>query len=135
MFSLSTILLSILQGASVLVVVLAVFLIALARGQGEQDARALTFTTLVIANLSLIFVNRSQSRLILNTLFTPNAALWWIVGGVAIALGLVLYVPYLRELFGFSLLHPIDLLVCLIAGSVSILWFDILKFVRLWRQG
>jgi Ca2+-transporting ATPase len=135
MFSFSTILLSILQGASVLVVVLAVFLIALARGQGEQDARALTFTTLVIANLSLIFVNRSQSRLILNTLFTPNAALWWIVGGVAIALGLVLYVPYLRELFGFSLLHPLDLLVCLFAGFVSILWFDILKFVRLRRQG
>lgn len=134
MFSLPTILLSLLQGASVLVVVLTVFLIALYRGQGELDARALAFTTLVVANLSLIFVNRSQSRLILSTLFTPNRALWWIVSGVMIALGLVLYVPSLRELFGFSVLHPIDLLICLVAGIVSILWFDGLKIIRLRRQ-
>lgn len=134
MFSLPTILLSLLQGASVLVVVLTVFLIALYRGQGELDARALAFTTLVVANLSLIFVNRSQSRLILSTLFTPNRALWWIVGGVIIALGLVLYVPSLRELFGFSVLHPIDLLICLVAGIVSILWFDGLKIIRLRLQ-
>jgi P-type Ca2+ transporter type 2C len=131
MFRIPTILLSMLQGASVLVVVLAVFLIALYRSQDELDARALTFTTLVVANLSLIFVNRSQSRLILSTLRTPNAALWWIVGGVIIALGLVLYVPFLRELFGFSVLHPIDLLICLMAGVVSILWFDGLKLIRL----
>ncbi len=133
MFSSSTILLSLLQGASVLVVVLAVFLIALSRGQGEQEARALTFATLVVANLSLIFVNRSQSRLIVSTVRTPNVALWWIVGGVIIALGLVVYVPFLRDLFGFAMLHPLDLLICLMAGVISVLWFDGLKLIRLGR--
>lgn len=134
MFGLSTNLYSLLQGTSVLVVVLAVFLIALSRGQGELEARALTFTTLVVANLGLIFVNRSQSRSIWSTLRTPNAALWWIVGGVVIALGLVLYVPFLRDLFGFSVLHPLDLLICLLAGGISMLWVDALKLLFLSKK-
>ncbi|HET6371636.1 MAG TPA: HAD-IC family P-type ATPase, partial [Nitrospiria bacterium] len=59
---------SLLQGISVLVITLAVFLIALSRGQGEVEARALTFTTLIVANLGLIFTNRSWSRPIPATL-------------------------------------------------------------------
>ena len=49
---------SLLQGAGVLALLLAVFLIPLARGRGELEARALTFATLVVANLALILVNR-----------------------------------------------------------------------------
>ncbi|MBI3330319.1 MAG: cation-translocating P-type ATPase, partial [Nitrospinae bacterium] len=107
--------------------VLAVFSIALYRGQGELEARALTFTTLVIANLSLIFTNRSWSRTVLATLCSPNAAWWWVVGGALGFLSLVLYVPVLRDLFRFAPLHPGDLLLCLAAGVASILWFEGLK--------
>lgn len=60
---------------------------------------------------------------------TLNAALWWITGGVAVALGLILYVPFLRDMFGFSPLHPDDLLLCLGAAIVSILWFEVIKLV------
>ncbi len=118
---------SLLQGVSVLLIVLAVFAIALYRGQGESDARALTFTTLIIANLGLILTNRSWSRTILSTLRSPNTALWWVLGGAAVFLGLVLYVPFLRSLFRFSTLHPLDLVICLSSGMVSILWFEGLK--------
>jgi Ca2+-transporting ATPase len=52
------------QGAAVLVVVLAVYAIALRLGQIEAEARALTFATFLIANLGLIFTNRSWSRVI-----------------------------------------------------------------------
>jgi Ca2+-transporting ATPase len=119
--------LSVLQGISVLLIVLAVFAIDLYRGQGAADARALTFTTLVIANLALILTNRSWSRSILTTLRSPNAALWWVVGGALAFLGLVLYVPLLRNLFSFKLLHPIDLAIALAAGVASVLWFEGLK--------
>ncbi len=81
LFSRRTLIMSLLQGASVLLIVLAVFAIALYRGQGEFEARALTFTTLIIANLGLILTNRSWSRTILSTLRSPNAALWWVLGG------------------------------------------------------
>jgi Ca2+-transporting ATPase len=127
LFSRGTLALSLLQGTSVLVIILAVFGISFYRGLGELEARTLTFTTLITANLGLILTNRSWSRTILSTLRTPNSALWWVLGGAAIFLGLVLYVPFSRNLFRFSALHVLDLAVCLGAGAVSIMWFEILK--------
>jgi Ca2+-transporting ATPase len=119
--------LGLLQGASVLLIVLAVYLAALLGWRNKLDATAESFTTLVIANLGLIFVNRSWSRTIWSTLQTPNSALWFVFGGTLSFLGLVLYVPFLRNLFHFSILHPIDIAICLAGGIVSILWFEGLK--------
>ncbi len=127
LFGLKSIGLSILQGISVLVIVISVFAIALYRGHGEADARTLTITTLIIANLGLIFANRSWSRTILSTLRSPNPALWWISGGTLVFLSLILYVPFLQQLFHFSKLHFSDLLICFSAGLISILWFELLK--------
>ncbi len=127
LFSRRTVTLSVLQGAGVLLALLIVFGVVTARGQGELEARAMTFTTLIVANLALILTNRSWSRTILATLRAPNAVLWWVVSGALALLGLVLYVPWLRELFGFSVLHAPDLAVCLAAGLASIGWFEGLK--------
>ncbi len=121
---------SLLQGATVLGIVLGVFLIARALGHSENNARALTFAALVVANLALILTNRSWSRTIWGMLREPNAALWWVVGGAVVFLGLILWLPPLRILFHFAPLHGLDLALCLLAGAASILWFEILKLVH-----
>lgn len=121
---------SLIQGINVLILVLAVFAIANSRGLGDSEARAMTFTTLIIANLCLILTNRSWSRTILSTLKNPNVALWWVVGGAFLFLGLALYIPFLRELFRFAFLHPIDIAICLLVGLSSILWFEALKYLN-----
>ncbi len=121
---------SLLQGVNVLIVVLAVFAIAYYRGLGETEARAMTFTTLIIANLGLILTNRSWTRTILSTMKNPNAALWWVLTGAFLFLGLALYIPVLRGIFRFALLRPLDLVICLIVGSSSILWFEVLKLLQ-----
>ena len=125
--------LGLLQGLSVTVIVLAVFLFALYRGQGDQDARALAFCTLIIANLGLILANRSWSRTIGETMRNPNPALWWVIGGSAVLLAIVLYVPVIREMFHFSRLHANDLVLCLVCGSMSVVWFEIVKRLRLMK--
>jgi Ca2+-transporting ATPase len=130
LFDKSMIAFSLLQGAVVLLVVLAVYAISLYRGQGELDARTLCFTTLIVANLGLILTNRSWSRSILSTFRLPNAALWWVLGGAALFLGTVLYLPFLKELFRFDTLHATDLILCLSAGIISILWFEVFKIFR-----
>ena len=131
LFSNRVLTLSLLQGLSVLAIVFAVYLVALLRGQGEEDARTLAFTSLIIANLGLILTNRSWSQTALATLRKPNAALWWVAGGATALLGMVLYVPSLRVLFHFGTLHPVDLAICLVSGISGILWFEILKAFRL----
>ncbi|MGE5333786.1 MAG: cation-translocating P-type ATPase [Nitrososphaerota archaeon] len=126
---------SLLEGASIFVIVLAVLRFSLVLGSPENEARALTFITLVIGNLALVLVNRSQTRTILATLRTRNLALWGIIGGTLALLALVLYVPFLRDVFSFGYLHPTDLLICLLAGVSGIVWFEGIKIVRKWRGG
>jgi len=122
-----TLVLSLLQGVSVLCILLTVFIVSLYHGHGERDTRALTFTTLIVANLCLILTNRSWSRTILATLRSPNPALWCVIGGTILFLGLVLYIPFLQNMFKFDRLHTFDLWLCLAAGIFSILWFEGLK--------
>jgi Ca2+-transporting ATPase len=133
LFSRRTVALSVLQGVGVLIVVLAMYAGVLASGQGEGRARALAYTTLIIANLGLILTNRSWTRTVWQTLRTPNTALWWVLGGASIFLGLVLYVPFLRGVFGFEYVSPLGLALCLAVGIFSVLWFEILKLVT-WRS-
>jgi len=127
LFNRPMVVMSLLQGFGVLVILLAIFAVAFYRGQGEEDARALTFTALVIANVALIVTNRSWSRTILAILRTPNPAMWWVVGSALVFLALVLYVPFLKALFHFSTLHPYDIALCVGSGALSIAWFETLK--------
>jgi Ca2+-transporting ATPase len=130
LFDRRTVVLSLLQGASVLVVVLGVFAAAMYLGESEVRVRALTFTTLIIANLALILTNRSWTRTILKMWQFPNRAMRWVVLGAAAFLSVALYVPPVQSLFRFSMLHPTDVMLCLSAGVFSIVWFEILKMIR-----
>jgi Ca2+-transporting ATPase len=134
LFTRQAVSLTILQGVSIFAIVLAVFLMALRLGSQDVEARALAFTTLIVANLALILTDRSQTRTIMATLRTANAALWWVIGGATVFLTLTLSVPFLRNLFGFGVLHPNDVLICLAAGITAIIWFEVIKVVRsIWR--
>jgi Ca2+-transporting ATPase len=52
------------------------------------------------------------------------------VAVAVIILGLVLYVPALQSLFKFGVLSLTDVLLCFLAGSVSVLWFEALKTTK-----
>jgi P-type Ca2+ transporter type 2C len=130
LFNRRVLLLSTLQGLGILAMLLAVFGVCLSRGQGELEARTLAFTTLIIANLGLMMTNRSWTSTLGTILRAPNAALWWVTGGALLFLGLVLNVPFLRGIFRFSVLHPVDLAICLSAGVGSIIWFEFFKMFR-----
>jgi magnesium-transporting ATPase (P-type) len=116
-----------LQGAGVLLVMLAIFGRTLYRGLAESEARSLTFTALVVANLALVFIIRSWTRGLRQTLRLPNPALWRVTGAALLLLAVVLYVPAIRELFRFAPLHAPDLIFCVIAGVVSVPWFEPFK--------
>ena len=116
-----------LQGLSLTVVLLGIYVIATLRGQGEADARALTYATLVLGNVAFIFTNRSRTRSIPAMLRTPNRALWWVTAGAVGFLALVLYLPSARALFRFSMLHPLDIVLCLAGAAAGITAFEVLK--------
>ncbi|HNG45537.1 MAG TPA: cation-translocating P-type ATPase, partial [Elusimicrobiota bacterium] len=115
---------SLAQGVSVFAAVFAVFALALRRGQGELDARALAFTTLMAANAGLILANRSWTQSTWARWRAPNRALWAVVGGSALFLAVVLSTPLLRRLFHFSTLHTIDIAASVAVGTFSVFLVD-----------
>jgi Ca2+-transporting ATPase len=129
-FGKKTLGISLIQGMVLALITLAIYATALYKGIPEGEARALTYTTLILGNLGLILSNRSWSRTIIETLRSKNTALWWVTGVAVIFLGLILCIPYLRDLFIFSSLSALDILICLGAALLSIAWFEIFKLFK-----
>jgi len=134
LFTRQTLVLSLVQGVVVLAFVLVVYTGALARGFSEPEVRTLTFTTIVVANLSLILTNRSWSGTILSSLRSPNRALWWVVTGTIACLLLVLFVPALQALFLFGAVPMPALILSAVAGIAGIAWFEVYKAVTNGRR-
>lgn len=130
LFGKSVFFISLLQGTFLLLMSLMVMSYALHHGFTEEAARALTFTTLVTGNLSLILVNRSWRHSVLRTLNIQNPALWWVIVGAFFFLSLALTVPFLREIFHFSTITIQQFLLCVLVGLASVLWFEIYKMTR-----
>jgi Ca2+-transporting ATPase len=126
LFSSRIVSLALLQGASVLAVCLAAFLLA-RPDHGADAARALTFTALVVGFLVIILVNRSWTRSFVAMLAVKNAAFGVVVTATAALLCAVLLVPFARELFHFATPHADDLALSVAGGAVCVLWFELWK--------
>lgn len=134
LFSRKTIGFSLLQGAGVLVALLILFTVTRARGYDMPHARAMVFTALVIANLSLILVNRSWSTTIIQKLHFPNKALWLVISGTLLLLAAVLFNPFLRRLFSLGQVGVADLSISFAVGVLSVIWFELLKLPGLGKK-
>lgn len=123
---------SMVQGTLAFGVVAAIYVIALRRGMPEEEVRALTFFSLVLTIVSLIFVNRSFSASVVTALRRPNSALAIVLLGVTAMLSLTLLWPFASGLFRFGPLHLDDLGLTLGAGVLVLVFLELLK--PLWRQ-
>jgi Ca2+-transporting ATPase len=130
LFNRRTVILSLIQGFIVLLTVLGIFYFGLYQGRTDAETRTLTFVTLIVANIGLIFTNLSWSSNIITIVQTRNNALWIMLVAAIIFLGLVIYVPVLRQLFGFAALHFDDVAICFAAGTASIMWFEAIKYLN-----
>jgi Ca2+-transporting ATPase len=128
LFARRLLVLSGLQGISVLAVVLGVYGLALHFGQSEPETRTLTFATFLISNLGLILTNRSWSRVIASSSLR-DPTLWAVTVGALLFLGAVVYVFPLARLFRFSELGWLDVALCFGAAALGITWFEVVKLL------
>jgi Ca2+-transporting ATPase len=123
---------SLLQGAFAFVLVAVIFVVTTGRGMPENEVRALTFFSLILAFVSLIFVNRSFSASLITALRRPNRALVLVLLAVAAMLSLTLLWPVAGNLFRFGPLHWDDLSLAFGAGALVLVFLELLK--PLWRK-
>ena len=122
---------ALLQGASVLIAVLAVYLWAVTTGRADDVVRSITFIALVLGNLSLILVNRSSRLTVAQALRRRrNPTVKWVVGGALAMLVALLAVPWLRELFSLGAVTIVDCAVAALAALASVAWFELVKLRR-----
>ncbi|MFN0194763.1 MAG: cation-translocating P-type ATPase [Aestuariivirga sp.] len=135
LFSAADIAWSLFQGVIALGLVASIFIMALNQGMPDSEVRALTFFSLVMAIIGLIFVNRSFSSSIITAISRPNLALRWVLPSVAAMLGLTLLWRFASDLFRFGPLHWNDLAVTLIAGAVLLVVLEFAKWMLRGRAG
>jgi Ca2+-transporting ATPase len=121
LFAGATLRLALLQGISVLLVVLGAYAWSYHR-LSEPEARAFAFTTLVIANLALIFANRSRAQSRLATLLMPNRVLWGVTGVTLGVLACAIYLPLLADVFRFAPLPVAEQTAAVALGLACMLW-------------
>jgi P-type Ca2+ transporter type 2C len=115
------------QGLLAFALVGSIFVLANLRGMPADEARALTFFSLVMTIVALIFVNRSFSTSLISALRRPNLALTFVLAWVATILSLTLFWPFARDLFRFGPLHADDLSLTLGAGAFALIALESLK--------
>jgi len=119
--------LSLLQGVSVLAASLALYVIA--GGDGDDHARTLAFTSLMSGNLALIVVNRSWRVSALSRHRTRNRTSTAVVVIALALLVTIVSVAPLRSFFAFGALAGWELALALASGFVALAWFEVLKVV------
>jgi Ca2+-transporting ATPase len=122
---------SLTLGFAILAFETALYGIALALTSAEQ-ARALAFVGLVVANLALIFVSRSRSENFATLYARSNKVFWWIVAAASTALAIAVFLAPVALLFKFA--PPSAAAVsAVIAAAISIVLLAG-RFLRLPRQ-
>lgn len=125
---------SIIQGLVITLGSLAVYQYAVLQGSSEDMTRTMVFTTLVAANIFLTLVNRSFFYSVITTLRYKNNLVPGIILSTVIIMALLLFADPLRAVFKFERPGAAQLSVSVLAGFLSVTWFEVLKYFKRRKQ-
>ena len=121
---------SILQGLVITAGTLFTYQYAVQHGCDEAVTRTMVFTTLIAANIFLTLVNRSFYYSVFTTLLYKNNLVLLIIGMTIFITSILLYLKPLTAFFEFESINSMQLLFCIATGSVSVVWFEIIKWIK-----
>ena len=125
---------SIIQGLAITAGVLFAYQWAVQNGGNEEKTRAMVFTTLIFANILLSLTNRSFHYSLFESFKNKNILFAAVNGLVLIMLFAILYVESLANFFHLSGLNARELGVAASIAAISVLWFEVYKWVKRLRE-
>lgn len=134
-FKWSELSISIIQGVIITAGTLFVYQYSVYNGYNEALTRSMVLTVLITANVFLTLINRSFYYSILTTLKYKNNMVLLIIFATIAMVGLILYVGPLTVFFEFESLSLQQLVICLIVGFISVIWFEIVKISKRSKNG
>ncbi|UTA67959.1 cation-translocating P-type ATPase [Emticicia sp. 21SJ11W-3] len=121
---------SILQGLVITLGTLSAYVYAVQNGYSEALTRTMVFTVLITANIFLTLINRSFYYSILTTLRYKNNLVLFIVSVTSFMVILMLYLKPVTVFFGFQSLNAYQLMLAMLTGFISVIWFEIVKWFK-----
>jgi Ca2+-transporting ATPase len=120
---------SIAQGVVITAATLFTYQYAVSKDFNESHTRTMVFVVLVTANIFLTLVNRSFYYSIITTLMYKNNLVPIIIGITAAITGMLIYLKPLTVFFEFESLTISQLLLCIVIGFVSVIWYEAVKAI------
>lgn len=121
----------VLQGIVMFLAAFIPFHILSDAGYTESYARSFSLITLIVANVFLVLVNRSNTQYLLHIFKEKgNKARLYINSLALVMLFCIIYVPFLQPYFKTT---PVDLdmlLFAIMLGFVSSAWWEVVKFIQ-----
>jgi Ca2+-transporting ATPase len=121
---------SLAKGALLLGFVIGVYFFAVNEFHSESEARSITFAALILGNVFFIFSGLSNTRTVVGVVKEKNLAALGIAGIALIVLTLILFVPGLQGLFGFSNALPLHYLPALVGAALLLLFLEVVKWIK-----
>jgi Ca2+-transporting ATPase len=118
---------SLSQGAVIAFGILSLYYFFMQRNYPIAYVRTIVFTTIIISNVFLTFVNRSFQETLFKTLRYKNNLVPYILGASAIFITCICFVPFVQQLFGLIQIHFNHFILCLVVSLVITLWFELYK--------
>jgi Ca2+-transporting ATPase len=129
-FDIGILSLALRQGLALLAIMVVIYVSAQYAGLASEQARALTFTAMIIGDIWLIFVNRSWALPLWQSVRQHNASLWWVIAATLMTLGIGLFVPPVSALFHFGAVNGQLLGACALAVTVALALLSGLRIFR-----
>ena len=123
------------QGLTMLAGTFVTYWWALHAGMGELKARTLVFSVLVLSQLFLVLVNRSERLPLWRLSLTSNPFLLGIILFIMLTQGVIVYWPPIQRVFRTTALMPREWLLVLGIAAASTLWFELFKWIVITRHG
>ncbi|PWT99890.1 MAG: haloacid dehalogenase [Bacteroidetes bacterium] len=121
---------SIIQGLIITAGILFIYQLTVQNGGNEEKTRAMVFTTLIFSNIILSFANRSFYYSIITSFRNRNHLLVIVTLLTILLLLILLYVHAVSQFFRVVSLSLHELFLALLVATVSVLWFEVYKWIK-----
>lgn len=126
-FNMNELVLSIFQGLAITGGMMTIYYFSVQKGYDESLTRSMVFTTLIMANIFLTFVNRSFYYSVFTTVKYKNHLLWVIVMATLILSAMALYFPPFSVFFKVMRLTYRQIGSAAITAFISVIWIELWK--------
>ncbi len=118
---------SITQGLVITTAALLVYQFAVSSNFSQSVVRTMVFCVIIGANITLTLVNRSFYYSIFTTLRYKNNLLGFVILATTTITAMLIYVKPVASFLGFEALSFRDLAFALLAGLLSVIWYELIK--------